>query len=147
MAITDAVRVAIPISHPDELDLGFLYGTILTDDVELGSNGGQPSYDLCIFAEGQIDRSPTGSGDTARLALAAAKGEMEAGQWSEITGVSGQGFVGTIARTRRGELGTVSRVKVGGTAFYAGRNEFICEAADPFSFGFELPAKFVDLIP
>ena len=66
---------------------------------------------------------------------------------SEIRGVSGQGFVGTIARTRRGELGTVSRVKVGGTAFYAGRNEFICEAADPFSFGFELPAKFADLIP
>jgi hypothetical protein len=29
----------------------------------------------------------------------------------------------------------------------AGRNEFICEAADPFSFGFELPAKFADLIP
>ena len=57
--------------------MAFSTGTILTDDVELGSNGGQPSYNLCIFAERQIDRSPTGSGVTARLALAAAKGEME----------------------------------------------------------------------
>ena len=145
VAITDAVRAAIPIRHPDEPDLGFLYGTILTDDVALGASGGRPSYNLCIFAEGQIDRSPTGSGVTARLALAAAKGEMNVGESCEIRGVSGQGFVGTLARTRPGESGPVSRVKVGGTAFYAGRSEFICEAADPFRFGFEMPAKFGDL--
>jgi trans-L-3-hydroxyproline dehydratase len=146
VAITDAVRAAIPIRHPDEPDLGFLYGTILTDDVPLGSSGGQPSYNLCIFAEGQIDRSPTGSGVTARLALAAAKGAMGVGQSCEIRGVSGQGFVGTLSQVRQGDRGTVSRVKVGGTAFYSARNEFVCEADDPFRFGFELPARFGDLI-
>lgn len=145
VAITDAVRAAIPIRHPSEPDLGFLYGAILTDDVAPGASGGQPSYNLCIFAEGQIDRSPTGSGVTARIALAAAKGEMEVGQSCEIRGVSGQGFVGTLTRTRQDERGVISRVKVGGSAHYSGRSEFVCEAADPFRFGFELPAKFDDL--
>jgi trans-L-3-hydroxyproline dehydratase len=145
VAITNAVRAAILIRHPDEPDLGFLYGTILTDDVPLGAAGGRPSHNLCIFAEGQIDRSPTGSGVTARIALAAAKGEMKTGQSCEIRGVSGQGFTGTLARTQADERGTVSRVKVSGTAHYSGRSEFVCEAGDPFRFGFELPARFTDL--
>jgi trans-L-3-hydroxyproline dehydratase len=146
VAITDAVRAAIPISHPDEPDLGFLYGTILTDDMPLGAAGGRPGYNLCIFAEGQIDRSPTGSGVTARIALAAAKSEIEVGQSCEIRGVSGEGFVGTLARAHTDERGTVSRVKVSGTAHYSGRSEFVCEANDPFRFGFELPARFADLV-
>jgi trans-L-3-hydroxyproline dehydratase len=145
VAVTDAVRAAIPIDHPHEPDLGFLYGTILTDDVAPGDHHGRPSYNLCIFAEGQIDRSPTGSGVTARIALAAAKGEMQVGQSCEIRGVSGQGFVGTLARTHEDETGIVSRVKVEGVAHYAARSEFICEPSDPFAFGFALPARFSDL--
>jgi len=145
VVITDAVRSAIPITHLDEPDLGFLYGTILTDDVPLGAHSGHASYNLCIFAEGQIDRSPTGSGVTARIALAASKGEMTVGQSCEIRGVSGQGFTGTLARTYDGRTGVASRVKVEGTAFYAGRNEFLCEPGDPFGFGFELPYRFADL--
>lgn len=145
VAVTNAVRAAVAISHPSEPDLGFLYGTILTDDVALGDHDGRPSYNLCIFAEGQIDRSPTGSGVTARIALAAARGDMQVGQSCEIRGASGQGFTGTLARISEDERGVVSRVKVEGTAYYAGRNEFICEPGDPFAFGFELPARFADL--
>jgi trans-L-3-hydroxyproline dehydratase len=142
VAVTDAVRAAIPIVHPHEPDLGFLYGTILTDDVTPSDHGGHPSYNLCIFAEGQIDRSPTGSGVTARIALAAAKGEMQVGQSCEIRGVSGEGFIGTLARTHENAVGVVSRVKVEGVAYYAARSEFICEHVDPFAFGFTLPARF-----
>jgi len=141
VAITDAARAAIPITHPTEPDLGFLYGTILTDDVPLGDHGGRPSYNLCIFAQGQIDRSPTGSGVTARIALAAARGEMAVGQACEIRGVSGEGFTGTLARHE----GAVSRVRVAGRSHYAGRSDFIAEPADRFADGFELPACFADL--
>ena len=70
---------------------------------------------------------------------------MTVGQSCEIRGVSGQGFTGTLARTYAGRTGVASRVKVGGTAFYTGRNEFICEPGDPFAFGFELPYRFADL--
>jgi trans-L-3-hydroxyproline dehydratase len=140
--ITDAVRAALPISHPSDPDLGFLYGTILTDDVELGGGDDRPSYNLCIFAEGQIDRSPTGSGVTARIALAAARGEMRVGQSREIRGVSGEGFVGTLASSMAG----ASRVRVGGRAYYAARSTFLIEERDPFASGFALPRSFAALL-
>jgi proline racemase len=145
VAITDAARAALTIAHPTEPDLGFLYGTILTDDVPLGDHGGRPSYNLCIFAEGQIDRSPTGSGVTARIALAAARGEMTPGQDCEIRGVSGEGFRGALVRAEPRESGLVSRVRVAGRAYYAGRTEFIAEPGDRFGDGFELPARFAEL--
>ncbi len=145
VAITDAVRAALTITHPTEPDLGFLYGTILTDDVPLGNHGGRPSHNLCIFAEGQIDRSPTGSGVTARIALAAARGEMTVGQDCEIRGVSGEGFCGTLARSEQRGEGLVSRVRVAGRSYYAARTEFIAEPGDRFGDGFELPARFADL--
>jgi proline racemase len=141
VAITDAVRAALTIEHPTEPDLGFLYGTILTDDVALGDHGGQASTNLCIFAEGQIDRSPTGSGVTARIALAAARGEMAVGQECEIRGVSGEGFSGRLASHEDG----VSRVRVAGRSWYAGRAEFIAEAGDRFAYGFELPTRLRDV--
>lgn len=145
IAITNAVRAAIPIRHPAAPDLGFLYGTILTDDTELGSRSDTPSYNLCVFAEGQIDRSPTGSGMTARFALAAARGEIAVGQSREVRGVSGQGFIGTLAAVESTPDGVIARVRVAGSAHYTSRSEFIAETADPFSNGFELPQAFADL--
>src|SRR3546814_11817006 len=96
VAITDAVRAAVPIAHPAEPDLGFLYGTILTDDVALGAGDGRASYNLCLFAAGQIDRSPTGSGVTASFALAPPRGEIGPGASAQIPRLSGEGFVGPL---------------------------------------------------
>lgn len=146
-AITAAARVGLAVRHPTEPDLGFLYGTILTDDVPLGANGGAPSYNLCIFAEGQIDRSPTGSGVTARFALAAARGALAVGSSCEVRGVSGQGFVGTLASVNETPNGPVSRVRVAGRAYYTGRAELVAEPDDPFAHGFALPQRLADLIP
>ena len=146
VAITDAVRGAVPIAHPQETDLGFLYGTILTDDVALGDHRGKPSYNLCIFAEGQIDRSPTGSGVTARIALAAARGDMALGQDCEIRGVSGEGFRGTLARIEQRGDGIVARVRVAGRSYYTARSAFVAETGDRFADGFALPARFAELL-
>jgi trans-L-3-hydroxyproline dehydratase len=141
-AITAAARRALTISHPSQADLGFLYGCILTDDVTLGT---APSYNLCIFAEGQIDRSPTGSGVTARLALAAARGTMAVGDACEIRGVSGQGFTAALAGVTDTAAGRISRVRVAGEAHYMARAELIVEPGDVFGAGFTLPARFADL--
>jgi trans-L-3-hydroxyproline dehydratase len=145
VAITDAVRAALIITHPAEPDLGFLYGTILTDDVALGDHGGRPSYNLCIFAAGQIDRSPTGSGVTARIALAAARGDMAVGHVCEIRGVSGEGFSGTLTQSEKRDGAMIARVRVAGRSYYAARTEFIAEPGDRFADGFELPEKLAGL--
>jgi proline racemase len=61
--IKHAVMRAIPIEHPFERDLSFLYGTIFTGPAE---DKAHHSRNVCIFADGEVDRSPTGSGVSAR---------------------------------------------------------------------------------
>mgnify|MGYP003675982505 FL=1 len=72
--LVNIIRQTYIIEHPQAADLGFLYGVIITEtnDVRLSDT----NRHLCYFAEGQLDRSPTGSGVTARLALAYAKGQV-----------------------------------------------------------------------
>ncbi|HEV2673930.1 MAG TPA: proline racemase family protein [Aliidongia sp.] len=141
VAITDAVRAAVEITHPDEPDLGFLYGTILTDDAAMDAQ----SDNLCIFAEGQIDRSPTGSGVTARMALDYAKGSIGPGRARAFRGISGQAFRGELGEADGSGLDASVTVRVSGRAHYAGEARFIVEAADPLGFGFTLPRRFADL--
>jgi proline racemase len=140
--ITDAVRKQIPIVHPEHTDLGFLYGTILVDD----ALPHEPSYNLCVFADGQIDRSPTGSGVAARLALDVARGEARLGQRREFRGVSGQGFVGEPVSIEGQGFEAVSRIKVQGEAYYTARSEFVIESRDPFARGLQLPRSFGRLV-
>jgi proline racemase len=141
--ITDAVRASVAIAHPDEPDLGFLYGTILTDDEAPASAA--PSYNLCIFAEGQIDRSPTGSGVTARMALDFARGLVGPGTERAFRGISGEGFLGRLGQASGTGLGASATVLVSGQAHYAGEARFIVEPTDPFGRGFRLPRHFADL--
>jgi proline racemase len=134
-ALTDAIRARVPITHPAEADLGFLYGTILTD----GAAAPEDSANLCIFAECQIDRSPTGSGVTARMALDHAKGLVKPGETRRFRSVTGGIFTGTVAAmTTLGSYPAVT-VKVGGQAHWMGRGEFIIEDGDRLGHGFLLP--------
>ncbi len=77
-ALTEAVRASVPLSHPEHDDLAFLYGSILTDGRERPEEG--PSRNICVFADAEVDRSPTGSGVTARMAARVAQGTVELGR-------------------------------------------------------------------
>ena len=54
------------VHHPIESDLGFLYGTIFYQSPK-GSK--KTSRNVCVFADGEVDRSPTGSGVCGRMAM------------------------------------------------------------------------------
>jgi trans-L-3-hydroxyproline dehydratase len=141
-AITDAVRASVPITHPEAADLGFLYGTILTDDAP----GSAPTYNLCVFAEGQVDRSPTGSGVTARMARDHARGLMTAGQERTFYGPTGIPFLASITGSVDGPAPGAVTVRVSGTSAFAGHSKFMIEAADPLAHGFTLPRAYRDLL-
>ena len=135
--ITRAAAEAIPIEHPDAPDLAFLYGTILTDGGD-GANG-TPSRNVCIFAGRQIDRSPTGSGVTARLALMAARRQARAGEERLFESCTDAVFSGKIVR----EAPPVGRrksviVEVGGQAHQTGEARFRLDDGDPLREGFSL---------
>ncbi|WP_435102535.1 proline racemase family protein [Arhodomonas sp. AD133] len=138
--VTAAAREQLTVRHPDEPDLGFLYGTILTDNVPPEQS--QASANVCVFGGGQVDRSPTGSGVTARLALANARGALTIGAERRFRGVSGVEFRGRIARVT--DDGSVV-VTVAGRSHYVGETRFVVEANDPLADGLAIPATLGEL--
>ncbi|TGQ44453.1 proline racemase family protein [Mesorhizobium sp. M00.F.Ca.ET.216.01.1.1] len=135
-ALTEKLKAEFPLSHPDHADLAFLYGTILTDGDDAFSS--RPTKNICVFAEAEVDRSPTGSGVTARLAAMYAKGEIEIGQTRLFESIAGSRFSGAVARTARAGSHDAVIARVGGRAYYSGRAEFIVEADDELGRGFLL---------
>ena len=134
-AIKRAVNAAIPIRHPIEADLSFVYGTILTGPPE---DPAHHSRNICIFANAEVDRSPTGTGISARLALHHAKGEIADDQQIVIESILGAGstFSGRVAgRTQVGPYEAIVP-EVSGSAFITGRHEFIVDPRDGLGRGF-----------
>lgn len=133
--VTRAAKAQLEIAHPEQPDLGFLYGTILTD----GATGrDRPSANVCVFADRQVDRSPTGSGVTARMAVQKARGKAEAGREHRFSSLTGSVFTGCIVSdTRVGEREAVT-VLVGGQAHYTGTARFRAEPDDRLAGGFTL---------
>ncbi|MER8532885.1 proline racemase family protein [Mesorhizobium sp. M1005] len=135
-ALTDKLKAELPLSHPDHADLAFLYGTILTDGQDAFSD--MPTKNICVFAEAEVDRSPTGSGVTARLAAMHAKGQIEIGRTRLFESIAGSRFSGAVVRTATAGPHDAIIARVGGRAYYSGRAEFIVEDDDELGRGFLL---------
>ena len=116
-------------------DLEYLYGVIVVDDGEGRAGLGgldEGRLGVCFFADQQVDRSPTGSGVSARVALARAKGLLAEGEQVR--------FDSPLSARRGGEAGAfvgsaedAERVRVGGRAFYTGACAFVVEDRDGLS--------------
>ena len=133
--IKQAVMDSYEIVHPSgDADLNFLYGTILvepTDDPTLSRN-------VCIFAEGEVDRSPTGTGVSGRAAIHHARGVIGVGQSITIESLIGTRFDVRVAETTT--VGGVDAVvpEVTGSAYITGRHEFLLNPDDPLLAGVRL---------
>ena len=137
MAIKRAViEQNYQIRHPFEEDLGFLYGTIFVGPPVEKSRA--DSRNVCIFAEGEVDRSPTGTGVSGRMAIHHARGEIIPGQEMVIESIIGSSFTGSIKElTRFGPYEAVIP-QVEGTAYITGMHEFYINPDDPLHGGFIL---------
>jgi trans-L-3-hydroxyproline dehydratase len=127
--------------HPEHEELGFLYSIMVIDE-RLGeplaeSRGAEMG--LCFFADQEIDRSPTGSGVAARVALACELGQLQKGEsltYHSLLSNSWKGrggFVGTLV-DKLGEIHdhlTIVKAKIQGHASYTGFSAFIIEQDDP----------------
>ncbi len=131
--IKHAVMNQFEVKHPFEEDLSFLYGTIF---IGKAKNLKHHSRNVCIFAEGEVDRSPTGSGVSARAAIHNAKEELKLDE--EITIESILGTTMTVKVLKTCEYGNHQAIipEVSGTASITGQNEFYFDPNDPLKDGF-----------
>jgi trans-L-3-hydroxyproline dehydratase len=139
-AIKKAVMAAREVPHPFEADLSFLYGTIFVGPPHEAQAGVAPAHsaNVCIFAEGEVDRSPTGTGVSGRLAIHHARGELDPDQPIVVESILGTRFTGRILEETT--FGPHSAVipEVSGRAFITGRHEFLIDPEDPLNKGFIL---------
>lgn len=135
MRIKRAVAAQYAIHHPSgDHELDFLYGTIFV----WPGTGELHSTNVCIFAEGEVDRSPTGTGVSARAAIHHARGELGLGEWIHIESIVKSSFrVRAVETTRVGDVDAVIP-EVEGSAHLTGRHTFWVDPKDPFATGFLL---------
>lgn len=123
------------ILHPFEIDLSFLYGTIFINDAQKKENH---SRNVCVFAEGEVDRSPTGSGVSGRIAIEKARNTIDYNSKLTIESITGSVFNCSLISEK--EYGPFNAVipQVEGTAHITGMNTFIIDPNDPMKNGFIL---------
>ena len=131
--IKKAVARNFDIVHPFEADLSFLYGTIFTGKPK---DENHHSRNVCVFANGEVDRSATGSGVSARAALHAVKDGLKPCEKLVI-----ESLIDTtmdVEITEYTSFGPYSAVipKVAGTAFFTGQHRFLIDPNDPIKEGF-----------
>jgi trans-L-3-hydroxyproline dehydratase len=131
--IKQAAKSKFSIKHPFEDDLSFLYGTIFIGPAHEPAHH---SRNVCIFADGELDRSATGSGVSACAALYFAAGAIRLRERITIESILGSTM--SVQVTGQTNFGPYDAVipEVSGAASIIGRNEFYFDPADPFRTGF-----------
>ena len=93
---------------------------------------------MTVFADGEVDRSPCGSGTSARLALLDASGELPRGDELRHLSIVGSSFTGRVV----GEADVAGRqavvTEVTGSAYRTGESTFALDPDDPLGEGFLL---------
>lgn len=132
--ICQAVNNSVTLAHPDHDDLAFLYGAILTDGRDAFE--ASATRNICVFAKNQVDRSPTGSGVSARLAIQHAKGLIAPGDIRVFESVIGSSFEGSVEATTSCGPHEAIIASVKGKAHYSGKASFWYEEDDEVGRGF-----------
>ncbi|XP_063425578.1 trans-L-3-hydroxyproline dehydratase-like [Mytilus trossulus] len=135
-ATTDALKKQLKLTHPDSEDLAFLYGTIVTDGKDQYSD--DVSWNVCVFAEREVDRSPCGSGVTARIAQQFTRNLIKLGQTRTFEGPTSSRFTAKpVKEVTYGDYNAVI-VEVSGNGYYTGTSKFTLEEDDTIGKGFLL---------
>ena len=121
------------IKHPFEDDLSFLYGTIF-----ISNKSKHHSKNICVFANGEVDRSPTGSGVCGRAAIHYKKTEISKNEKIVIESILDTTFeVSVIKDIKYGPYEAIIP-QVRGNAFITGKHTFIINEEDELKYGFFL---------
>jgi len=115
--------------HPSDERLSGVYGAIIYDEL-----GPLHQRNVTVFADGEVDRSPCGSGTSARCALLAADGTLKEGDVLRHDSIIGTTFTARVV----GESAEGVLTEVEGTAYRTGEHRFVLDERDDLVTGFVL---------
>jgi proline racemase len=132
MKIIKKVNDTVEIKHPyldiTTVDLAEFYCS--------PTNAAANKKNVVIFGDNQVDRSPCGTGTSAKLALLYAKGELSIGEEFVYESITGSMFKGVI--TEEIEINGYKAVlpQITGSAYITGFNRWVIDERDPLKDGF-----------
>ena len=133
-----ALGGALDLVHPLEPELRGVYGVIFWEPLPDDRPGARAQRNVTVFADGEIDRSPCGSGTSARLAIMHARGEIAIGEPLVHRSIVDSVFDGRIvAATDVAGLAAVV-TEVEGRAYRTGEHRFSLDPRDAVGTGFLL---------
>ena len=124
--------------HPSDDRLSGIYGTIVFDELGTAEDGSLHQRNVTIFADGEVDRSPCGSGSAARVAVLAARGDLAPGQALVHESVVGSTFTCLVIDSLTADGHPAVIPQITGMAYRCGSSEFSVDPRDPFVPGFVL---------
>jgi proline racemase len=124
--IKAAIEAERDIIHPLEPELAGIYGVMFTAE----------NRNVTVFADGEVDRSPCGSGTSARLALLDQRGELARGTTLMHESVIGGRFASRVVDEARVADYPAVITEVEGSAHLTGYHQFVLEWDDPIGLGF-----------
>jgi proline racemase len=125
-------------SHPSDARLSGVYGTILYDDLGDDADGTVHQRNVTVFADGEVDRSPCGSGTCARIATLTATGRLAVGALLRHDSIVGSRFEAVALSRAHADGHDAVVVQVTGMAYKTGEHVFVTTSADPLVPGFVL---------
>lgn len=129
--INREIKVFHPLQpHIKTVDLIEIYGPAVSDQAD--------ARNVVIFGDRQIDRSPCGTGTSAKMATLCAKGKLAIGEEFVYESITGTMFKGKIiSKTKVGEFDAYVP-QITGSAWITGFNQFVIDDSDPVKYGFTL---------
>ena len=134
-AIRLAARAQAPVSHPANPEIS---GVSIVQLNRPFAGVGQVTRNTCIVAPGRSDRSPTGTGTSARLAVLHARGLMRVGEAMIHESIIGSRFEGRILREASVAGHPAIVPEITGRAWITGHHRYVLDASDPYPRGYRV---------
>jgi proline racemase len=124
--------------HPTDSRLSGIYGTIVYEDLAPDADGVKRQRNATIFADGEVDRSPCGSGTCARLATLVEKKQLKIGEVLKHDSIVDSQFLGVAKAQVTSDGYDAILPQVTGMAYKTGESVFTVDPRDPLTPGFVL---------
>lgn len=135
VTITDAANEQLGFSHPENPDWSHISFCLFAGPLERNETG-WAARSACAIQPGKVDRSPTGTAVSARMAVLAAREQMRKGETLTATSIIGSTFIGRIAETTAVAGLPAIVPEISGQAWITGTHQYLLDPTDPWPRGY-----------
>ena len=137
MRITATANEQLGFTHPENHEWRHFSFCQFTKPV-VEENGQRVGVNTVVIRPGKLDRSPTGTGVSARLAIMYARGQVQVGDTLLARSIIGSEFLGRVeSETMVGDI-TAIHPSITGRAWITGRRELSLDPSDPWPEGYRV---------